>query len=116
MIAAVVRFPVIFISGIFIPLDELPAWGQAISYISPLTYFTDIARSCMQGRGHLPLALDFIALIAFTLFWLVSIYIYINHANVVIPHYINYLDKLLYKYTVGISLPHIPNNVTCYRW
>jgi ABC-2 type transport system permease protein len=73
MIAAAVRFPVIFISGIFIPLDELPSWGQGIAYVSPLTYFTDIARNCIQGQGHLPLAIDFIALIAFTtLFLLVA--------------------------------------------
>jgi ABC-2 type transport system permease protein len=70
MFTVAVRFPVIFISGVFIPLDELPTWGQAISYISPLTYFTDIARICIQGRGHLPLALDFIALIAFTILFL----------------------------------------------
>jgi ABC-2 type transport system permease protein len=62
---------VIFISGVFIPLNELPAWGQAIAYISPLTYFTDIARSCIQGQGHLPLALDFAALTAFTALFLV---------------------------------------------
>ena len=70
MIASVVKFPVVFISGIFIPLDELPAWGQAIAYISPLTYFTDIARGCIQGRGHLPLAIDLTALVAFTTFFL----------------------------------------------
>jgi ABC-2 type transport system permease protein len=70
MIAAAVRFPVIFISGIFIPLDELPAWGQAIAYISPLTYFTDIARSCIQGREHLPLVIDFLALLGFTALFL----------------------------------------------
>jgi len=71
MIAAAVRFPVVFISGIFIPLSELPAWGRALAYISPLTYFTDIARRCLQGRGHLPLALDFAALAAFTFLFLV---------------------------------------------
>jgi ABC-2 type transport system permease protein len=71
MIAAAVRFPVIFISGIFIPLDELPAWGQAISYISPLTYFTDIARYSIQGQGHLPIALDLLVLVAFTVLFLV---------------------------------------------
>jgi ABC-2 type transport system permease protein len=70
MIASVVKFPVVFISGIFIPLDQLPVWGQAIAYISPLTYFTDIARTCIQGRGHLPLAVDFAALIAFTVLFL----------------------------------------------
>ena len=71
MIAAAIKFPVVFISGIFIPLDELPAWGQALAYISPLTYFTDIARNCIQGRGYLPLALDFGVLIAFTVLFLV---------------------------------------------
>jgi len=70
MIASVVKFPVVFISGVFIPLDELPAWGQGIAYISPLTYFTDIARGCIQGQGHLPLAVDFGVLIAFTVLFL----------------------------------------------
>jgi len=71
MIAAAVRLPVVFISGIFIPLDELPVWGQKIAYVSPLTYFTDIARSLMQGQSHLPLVVDFLALIAFTAVFLI---------------------------------------------
>jgi ABC-2 type transport system permease protein len=70
MISSVVKFPVVFISGVFIALDELPGWGQAIAYISPLTYFTDIARSCVQDRGHLPLAVDFGVLIAFSFLFL----------------------------------------------
>jgi len=71
MIASVVKFPVVFISGIFIPLDQLPAWGQAIAYISPLTYFTDIARYSIQGKSHLPVALDLLVLLAFTLLFLI---------------------------------------------
>jgi len=71
MIASVVKFPVVFISGIFIPLDQLPVWGQTIAYISPLTYFTDIARNCIQGQGHLPLGLDFAVLISFTAVFLI---------------------------------------------
>ncbi len=71
MIAAAVRFPVIFISGIFIPLQQLPTWGQWIAYISPLTYFTDIARGCIQGEAHLPLVVDFALLLAFTIVFLV---------------------------------------------
>jgi ABC-2 type transport system permease protein len=70
MIASAVKFPVVFISGIFIPLDELPTWGEAISYISPLTYFTDIARYSIQGRGHLPVAVDLLALLAFSVLFL----------------------------------------------
>jgi ABC-2 type transport system permease protein len=71
MIAAAVRFPVIFISGVFIPLQQLPHWGQWIAYISPLTYFTDIARGCIQGQAHLPPAVDFALLIAFAALFLV---------------------------------------------
>ena len=71
MISSVVKFPVVFISGIFIPLDELPTWGQAVAYISPLTYFTDIARYSIQGKGHLPIAIDLLVLLAFTALFLV---------------------------------------------
>jgi ABC-2 type transport system permease protein len=70
MIASVVKFPVVFISGVFIALNELPAWGQAIAYISPLTYFTDIARHSMQGQGHLPVYVDLLALVGFTALFL----------------------------------------------
>ena len=70
MIASVVKFPVVFISGIFIPLDQLPSWGQSIAYISPLTYFTDIARNSIQGKGHLPVAVDLVVLLAFTIVFL----------------------------------------------
>lgn len=37
MIASVVKFPVVFISGVFVSLKELPSWAQGIAYISPLT-------------------------------------------------------------------------------
>jgi ABC-2 type transport system permease protein len=71
MLSSLVKFPLVFISGIFIPLSQLPVWGRGVSYISPLTYFTDIGRSCFQGEGHLPLAVDFAVLIAFTALFLV---------------------------------------------
>jgi ABC-2 type transport system permease protein len=66
MLSSMAKFPIVFISGVFISLNELPSWAQGIAYISPLTYFTDIARTCIQGEGHLPLAADFGALLAFT--------------------------------------------------
>jgi ABC-2 type transport system permease protein len=77
MIASVVKFPVVFISGIFISLNELPVWGQWIAYISPLTYFTDIARNNIQGQGYLPPVIDFAALTGFTVvFLLVAMYMH----------------------------------------
>ncbi len=38
----VVRLPLIFVSGSFIPLNAMPPIGQAIALISPLTYGNDL--------------------------------------------------------------------------
>ncbi len=70
MIASVVKFPVVFISGVFISLNDLPTWAQGIACISPLTYFTDIARRSMESEGHLPVYVDLLALLGFTVLFL----------------------------------------------
>jgi len=66
MLSSMIKFPLIFISGVFIPIEELPLWGQAIASISPLTYFTDLARYSIQGTSYYSIAIDILALIAFT--------------------------------------------------
>lgn len=65
MLSALVKFPLIFISGIFIPLAELPQWGRALSFASPLTYLTDLLRYCTGGGHYLPITIDLLALIGF---------------------------------------------------
>jgi ABC-2 type transport system permease protein len=71
MISSMIKYPLVFISGIFIPIEELPAWGKMLSSISPLTYFTDLARHSMQGRSYYRVELDFAVLIMFTVVFLV---------------------------------------------
>lgn len=70
MLSSMIKFPLVFISGIFIPIGELPVWGKTIAAISPLTYFTDLARYSIQGTSYYPIALDVLALIAFTIAFL----------------------------------------------
>jgi ABC-2 type transport system permease protein len=65
-----IKFPLIFISGVFIPIEELPVWGRAISAISPLTYFVDLARYSIQGTSYYPIAVDSLVLIGFTIAFL----------------------------------------------
>lgn len=72
MISSMVKFPLVFISGIFIPIEELPSWGKTLSSISPLTYFTDLARNSMQGRSFYPVELDLVVLLIFTIVFLVA--------------------------------------------
>jgi ABC-2 type transport system permease protein len=71
MLSSMIKFPMVFISGVFIPLGELPIWGKAIATISPLTYFTDLARYSIQERNYYPIAADILALIAFTVAFLI---------------------------------------------
>jgi len=68
MLSAMIKFPLVFISGIFIPIEDMPT----ISSISPLTYFTDLARHSIQGNSYYPIVLDFTVLVAFTIIFLVT--------------------------------------------
>ncbi|HUL40079.1 MAG TPA: ABC transporter permease [Methanomassiliicoccales archaeon] len=63
----VVRLPLIFISGVFIPLSDLPAVGQAVSYLSPLTYGNDLIQAAYSGTSHFSPYLDVAMLLAFLL-------------------------------------------------
>ena len=70
MLASAVRLPLIFISGIFIPLSNLPTYLLGVAFLSPLTYFADIVNLSYYGRSFLPPVLDVIMLIIFTLIFL----------------------------------------------
>lgn len=69
-----VRLPLIFFSGVFLPIDQMPDWGQSLSFISPLTYTTELVRHALDQGGSIPQAICPFALIVFTLvFWFISI-------------------------------------------
>jgi len=65
MPATLIRWPLLFISGVFIPLSSLAWWGRALSYLSPLTYANDIIEGAMGGTTHFHPALSLVVLIAF---------------------------------------------------
>ncbi len=65
MISTMVKFPLVFISGIFIPVGELPSWGQVLASVSPLTYVTDLCRYSFQGTSYYPIPVDIAALVIF---------------------------------------------------
>ncbi len=59
------RFPMLFLCGLFFPIDRLPVWLQPLSYALPLTYGADILHASLGGAGRMPLALNFAMLAAF---------------------------------------------------
>jgi len=59
------RFPMIFLCGLFFPIEQLPLWIRPLSYVLPLTYGADILHASIIHVGHMSLLLDFGLLIAF---------------------------------------------------
>jgi ABC-2 type transport system permease protein len=74
MLSTLIKFPLMFISGVFIPLSEMPAIAQTIAFISPLTYFTDLARYATGGANYFGVGVDILVLIAFTVVaWIIAV-------------------------------------------
>jgi ABC-2 type transport system permease protein len=44
-------FPMIFLAGVFFPVDTVPAWMQFLSKINPATYGVDAIRQVFLGSG-----------------------------------------------------------------
>jgi len=59
------RFPMIFLCGLFFPIDQLPVWLRPLSYALPLTYGADLLHGSIHRPNYIPPALDFVLLTAF---------------------------------------------------
>lgn len=60
-----IMFPLLFLSGAFYPLSNLPAVIGWIGYVNPLTFGIDGMRGSLIGASALPLMVDFVVLVAF---------------------------------------------------
>jgi ABC-2 type transport system permease protein len=59
------RFPMLFLCGLFFPIDRLPVWLRPLSSALPLTYGADILHGAAGGIHSRPIALDFAMLAGF---------------------------------------------------
>lgn len=64
MPSTLVRWPLMFISGVFVPLEQMSPPLRALSYLSPLTYAQDLMNHTLLLRGSQSLALDWAVLVA----------------------------------------------------
>jgi ABC-2 type transport system permease protein len=71
MPSTLVRWPLMFISGIFIPLEGMAAWTRTLAYISPLTYSQDLMNHAVLGVGLLNPWLDLAVLLLSGILFLV---------------------------------------------
>jgi len=71
-LANFIRFPMMFLGGVFVPLDSLPAWLQFVARLLPLTYAVEALRIALSGgRGRTAWTdLGALALFSVSFFWL----------------------------------------------
>ena len=65
MLSNLVRLPLLFLSGIFRPIAQMPGWARTLAPISPLSYASDLIRQGYGQPGYFPVWLDLLALLGF---------------------------------------------------
>ena len=71
-LANFVRFPMMFLGGVFIPVDSLPAWLQVVARCLPLTYSVEAIRTSIFGGAWVTAWIDLGMLLLFSVgfYWL----------------------------------------------
>ena len=54
-ISTLIGFPMLFLSGIFFPVDALPQWIQSIVHVLPVYYVSDALHQILNAGTELPL-------------------------------------------------------------
>jgi ABC-2 type transport system permease protein len=63
MLSSLIRLPLIFVSGIFVPLGKLGGWEWILTSLSPLTYLVDLFHAALNGDAVYPPWLDALVLV-----------------------------------------------------
>ncbi|MGZ8886144.1 MAG: ABC transporter permease, partial [Halobacteriota archaeon] len=71
MLSSLVRFPLIFISGIFVPIASLQGIARVAVYCSPITYLVAGFDLSLLGSAAIPIGLTWAALIGFSVVFVV---------------------------------------------
>ncbi|MGQ4873868.1 MAG: ABC transporter permease [Promethearchaeia archaeon] len=77
LIMNLIKFPLLFISGIFIPLNILPIYGVFLSFLSPLTFLVDLLRYCVDGNNFFASQFDILML----LIWIMILFILVQYLH-----------------------------------
>jgi ABC-2 type transport system permease protein len=61
------RFPMVFLCGLFIPVQALPVFLRPLSYALPLTYGADIMKTAINANGDISQWLSFSVLAGYSI-------------------------------------------------
>ncbi len=66
LLSNLVRLPLLFVSGIFMPIAEMPAWARWVAPASPLSYAGDLIRGAFGQPMYFQEWLNMVMLVVFT--------------------------------------------------
>jgi len=66
LLSNLVRLPLLFVSGIFVPIGQMPGWAAWVAPLSPLSYASALIRAAYGGVPYFSVWLCFIVLFLFT--------------------------------------------------
>lgn len=66
LLSNLVRLPLLFVSGIFLPISDMPFWARWIAPLSPLSYAGDLIRVSFGQKAYFPVWLSPLMLTGFT--------------------------------------------------
>ena len=66
LLSSVIRLPLVFVSGVFIPLQKLPYYILPLAFFSPLTYLSDLMKNVYYSTSFLNPSLDLAVLLLLT--------------------------------------------------
>ena len=67
LLSNLVRLPLLFVSGVFMPIGQMPVWARWIAPLSPLSYASSLIRSAFGRSAFFPVRLSLLMLVLFTL-------------------------------------------------
>jgi len=66
LLSSLVRLPLLFVSGVFVPIGQMPVWARWIAPLSPLSYASALIRSGFGHYAFFPVWLSLLMLVLFT--------------------------------------------------
>ena len=66
LLSNLVRLPLLFVSGVFLPIGQMPLWAQWIAPLSPLSYSNAVIRSAFGHSAFFPVGMSLLMLVLFT--------------------------------------------------
>ena len=66
LLSNLVRLPLLFVSGIFVPIAQMPVWAGWVAPLSPLSYASALIRASYGSVPYFPVWLCFLMLFLFT--------------------------------------------------